>query len=464
MAHQSVKEWKILNECTKKDFPEIYQPDNFLHPKLLKVLYSRGIDTPKKLSLFLNGGLEDLASPFLFEQMQTAVDRIRRAIDNEEFILVYGDRDVDGITAVNIVVDTIRKLGGLVVWYVPSSEGYGIHKDILSQYASNDIKVLITVDCGICAKEEIEYAKSLGMDVILTDHHEPVEDAFPKPFACLDPKVKDSRYPFKDLAGCGVALKLSWALIMSYEKQYAKQNLLFIASGDGQDFSGKLLWLYNDVEISRKDFQDLADLKAEIKNAYRVYTSSKECAQALISRDVLLKDKIIIFDEEADTLEKILSLKLKRDFAAQPYYDFFNENLDICALGTIADSMPLLDENRIIVKEGLKVLAKFPNARPGLGLLIEDTLKTKTSYNITAKSISWLVTPVLNSAGRMGRGSLSAQLLMARDKFQAQTLYTDIIKLNAERKWLQLENIWQFKSLLKQQCDIEKDKVLIVQA
>ncbi|MDR2860760.1 MAG: single-stranded-DNA-specific exonuclease RecJ, partial [Elusimicrobiota bacterium] len=459
------KIWKFVNEGAAKSSKEIKFQVDGLHPKLLQILVSRGIDSQEKVEIFLNGGLQYLHNPFLFKQAQKAVERIRKAIDLKEFILVYGDRDVDGITAVNIIVDTIKRLGGIVQWYVPADEGYGIHKDILSQYKVENVKVLITVDCGISAKEEIEYAKSLGIDVILTDHHEPVEDTIPSPYACIDSKLKGTKYPFKDIAGCAVSLKLAQALIMTYNRQYNKYNLLFTADKDGEDFKGEFSWICNDVLIEQKSFHSIEELRKEIKAAHRVYTFSSQAAAALIKKDILLRDKIIIFEDEGKKdLRSLFYRKVKIDYSEERLTDFFESNLDICALGTIADSMPLLDENRIIVREGLKIIASNPHCRPGLGLLIEDTLKTKDSYNITAQSISWNVTPVLNSSGRMGRGSLSAQLLITRDKFQAQTLYTDIIKLNSERRGLQLENIWQFKTLLKEQCDSDKDKVLIVKA
>ncbi|MDR3253771.1 MAG: DHH family phosphoesterase, partial [Endomicrobium sp.] len=180
------KEWKIVKENSLK-ISAIYSSLPLVS-KIAPVLVNRGIDTVEKSKIFINGGIENLHNPFLFADMQKAVDRIRRAIDLDETILVYGDRDVDGVTAVNIIVNTIRLLGGNVQWYVPADEGYGVHKDILSKYLSENVKVLITVDCGISAVEEISYAKTLGMDVILTDHHEPPY-CLPNADAIINPKI-----------------------------------------------------------------------------------------------------------------------------------------------------------------------------------------------------------------------------------------------------------------------------------
>ncbi|MDR1952064.1 MAG: single-stranded-DNA-specific exonuclease RecJ [Elusimicrobiota bacterium] len=457
------KNWKFVG-TSHKNLPESMLALG-VNPKILSSLFSRGVISDRKAEIFMRGGLEYIHSPFLFKQMQKAVDRIKKAINLKEHILVYGDRDVDGVTAVNIIVDTIKNYGGDVEWYIPFDEGYGIHKDILSKYASDNVKVLITVDCGMSAKEEVEYAKGLGIDVILTDHHEPVEDTIPNPFALINPKMQGTKYPFKNIAGCAVSLKLAQALVMTYGRQYNKYNLLFSAQKNGDDFNGELLWLSNDVELERKSFSGIDELRKELKVAYRIYTFSAPAAEALIKKDILLKDKIIVFDKpQKDDIESLITQKVKMDYNADRMKDFFESALDICALGTIADSMPLIDENKIIVSEGLKIIAANPHQRPGLGLLIEDTLKTKDSYNISVQSVSRNIIPMLNSAGRMGRGALSAQLLFARDKFQAQALYTDIIKLNDERKELQFENIEQFKNLLREQCDPDNDKVIIIKA
>ncbi len=437
-----------------------------VNPKIASVLVNRGIDNVKKAKTFLFGGFENIHNPFLFQDMQKAADRIRKAVDSKEQILIYGDRDVDGVTAVNIIVSTIRLLGGNAQWYVPADEGYGIHKDILTKYAAENVKLLITVDCGISAVEEISYANNLGMDVILTDHHEPPYEGIPDAFAVINPKISNSNYPFKDIAGCLVALKTAQALMLTFAKDYNKDVLLCLSQDNNGDFNGVNLKLKNDLETGREEFNSITEIKQIIKSFFRIYTNSAQIKDTLVKGDALLKDKIILLPAvEEDNIESLFEkYKLKKIADDAKIRDFFDNNLDLCALGTIADSMPLTDENRVVVKEGLKVIEKNPNAKPGLGLLIEDTLTSRNVQSINARSISWNVTPVLNSSGRMGRGMLSAQLLMTKDAFQAKNLYADIIKLNEDRRWLQSENIEQFKSLLKEQCDLGKNKVLIVKA
>ena len=441
-----------------------------INPKIATVLLNRGIDTVQKAAVFLSGSLEQLHNPFLFADMQKAVERIKKAIDGGEHILVYGDRDVDGITAVNILVNTARLLGGNVQWYVPADEGYGIHKDILTKYAAENVKLLITVDCGISAFQEIDYANDLGMDVILTDHHEPPYEGVPKAYAVINPKSQCLSYPFKDIAGCLVSLKTAQALMLAYSKEYNKDILLCYAEQEDSDFSGFIIKTKNDIETEKISFNSLSEIKNIFKSVFKTYTNSHPLKNVLVKSDALLKDKIEVFtlhdfagsaSVENIFLKSYLTKKIRDDSMMK---QFFNSNLDLCALGTIADSMPLTDENRVIVKQGLKIIESNPNARPGLGLLIEDTLISRNIQYINSRSISWNVTPVLNSSGRMGRGMLSAQLLMTKDVFQAKNLYADIIKLNEDRRWLQSENIEQFKILLKEQCDLIKDKVLIVRA
>ncbi|MDR3243493.1 MAG: DHH family phosphoesterase, partial [Elusimicrobiota bacterium] len=445
------KVWKY-NYDDNNDLKEIIKKFS-IYPKAASLLKNRGILNEKDIIKFLFGGLWHLHNPFLFEDMQKAVIRIRKAIDAKERILVYGDRDVDGISAVNIIVYTLKKAGANVWWYVPADEGCKIHKDILTQYAEENVKLLITVDCGIAANEEIEYAKTLGMDIIITDHHEPLHEGVPKSaLAIINPKLEGTKYPFKNIAGCAVALKTAQAFTYTYNKEYGKTILLF--SYD-KDEIGDFVLLCNDLIIEKGKYKRFDELKELIKKSFRIYTFDNNAIQTILKKDILLKDKIIFCQIDNKDISSLILEKEKISCNDSSMKEFFDNNMDLCALGTIADAMPLIDENRIIVKEGLKILAQNPHRRQGLGLLIEDTLKAKHSYNITANSLSWNVTPVLNSAGRMGRGMLAVQLLMTKDSFQAQNLYNDIIKLNGERRILQLENIGQFKYLLKEQCSPE---------
>ncbi|MDR3306129.1 MAG: single-stranded-DNA-specific exonuclease RecJ [Endomicrobium sp.] len=432
--------------------------------KVAQILLARGINTVEKAKEFIYGSVECLHNPFLFHDMPKAIERLKKALEHKELILVYGDRDVDGVTSVNIIVDTVRKLGGDIEWYVPAEEGYGLNKDVISKYASEKVKVLITVDCGISSNEEIEYAQTLRMDVILTDHHETPSECYPNAYAIINPKTANSNYPFKHIAGCVVALKLAQALTLSFSKEYDKNIVLYYAKKDGENFSGGCLSLKNGLEIKKFDFKSIYEVECDLRKAFKVYVNSSEVKDFLIKKDALLGNKVTVIDiatEDIDELKKAYIEKISNDDILRSFYE---ENLDLCALGIIADSMPLSDENRIIVREGLRIIKDNSHKRPGLGFLLDDVFALKGIENITTKLVSWSVTPVINSSGRMHKGKLSVELLMTKDVLKAKSLYSEIIKLNENRRYLQFENIKQFKHLLKEQCNPESDKVLIVKA
>ena len=195
MEPQKERQWKFAANDPVKT-AEIAQALS-VSAKIAAVMVNRGVNGVGEAAVFANADTENLYNPFIFPDMRKAVERIKRAIESGESILVYGDRDVDGVTAVNIIVGAIRRLGGNVRWYVPADEGYGMHKDILTKYYAEGTKLVITVDCGISAFEEIKYAGSLGIDVILTDHHEPQYEGVPEAYAIINPKTADSPYPFK---------------------------------------------------------------------------------------------------------------------------------------------------------------------------------------------------------------------------------------------------------------------------
>jgi single-stranded-DNA-specific exonuclease len=460
---ENEKEWKMQPKNTVKVSALVSSLPSI--SKIAAVLVNRGIDSTEKVKQFIDSEIEDLHNPFLFSDMQKVVNRIRKALDLNETILVYGDKDVDGVTAINIIVSTIRELGGNIQWYVPANEGYGIQKNILLKYAKEkNVKILITVDCGISALNEIAFAKTLGMYVIVTDHHEPPYECVPNADAIINPKICNSKYPFKNIAGCVVSLKTMQALMFSYCKDYNKEIMLCYAVKHNKDFSGNYICLNNGLKIEATDFNSIKEIKCIINRVFKIYTNNLDMKNFLLKENVFLKDKIILINNNINNvldLHKAYKIKKIND---EKHKIFFETNLDLCALGTIADSMPLVDENRIIVKKGLKIIENNPHKRPGLGLLIEDVLFSKGVRNITAKAISWKVTPVLNSSGRMARGKLSVQLLMTKDVTQSKILYDKILKLNENRKCLQSENIEQFRHLLKKQCDVDNDKVLIVKA
>ncbi len=205
------KKW-LLKEFDKNRVVEISKEFR-ISPLTSIILYNRGICESAAIAEFLKCDLGNLHNPYLMKDMDKAVSRIRQALENNEKITIYGDYDVDGITSIAILYKHLTSLGFEVDYYIPDriQEGYGVNRDALDKIKENGTKVVITVDTGITAVEETEYAKSIGMDIIITDHHE-CKETIPEAYAAIDPKRKDCTYPFKNLAGVGVAFKLIQAL------------------------------------------------------------------------------------------------------------------------------------------------------------------------------------------------------------------------------------------------------------
>ena len=190
-----------------------------LPPLCAAVLCARGVDTAPAASAFLAHGPNLLHDPFLLRDMEKAVERISRAIREQETVAVYGDYDVDGITATCLLTQFLRTLGGQVVSYIPdrTEEGYGLNNHAIDALARQGVTLIVTVDCGITAAQEVEYARALGVDVVITDHHQ-CKEVLPQAVAVVDPRRPDCSYPFPDLAGVGVALKLALALTVPAQR------------------------------------------------------------------------------------------------------------------------------------------------------------------------------------------------------------------------------------------------------
>ncbi len=217
------KQWKIaegISEEQQEQFPEFSSV-------VTQLLHNRGLKSQKKIDEFLNPDYEsDLHDPFLMKDMDKAVSRIEEALEKKEKILIHGDYDADGVTSAAILYDALEGLGGKVEVFLPSRQGggYGMNKDSVKKFTDDGVQLIITVDCGITNIEEVDLAKKLGMDVIVTDHHS-VPDEIPKADAVINPARKDDTYPFDKLAGVGVAFKLIQALKKSAEKKGKKLAL-----------------------------------------------------------------------------------------------------------------------------------------------------------------------------------------------------------------------------------------------
>jgi len=207
------KNWEVL----KTEYNKIIRLTNSLgiSPILAQLLINRKIETPEEAESFLNPSLSNLHDPFLFKDMGKIVERIKTAIDRKEKILIYGDYDVDGITGMAILIQVIRKLGGKVGYYIPHriEEGYGISEEGIKFAIENNFDLVITVDCGITDVSEIEILTKYGIDVIVTDHHEPSDSLPLSSFAILNPLFPQETYPDRNLSGVGVVFKLIQAIL-----------------------------------------------------------------------------------------------------------------------------------------------------------------------------------------------------------------------------------------------------------
>ena len=202
------KKW-ILRECADRQAVRQLSSELGVDPVLAELLVQRGVTTFQQARSFFRPDLADLHDPFLMKGMEEAVSRVHDAVISREKILVYGDYDVDGTTAVSLVYSFLRRLTPAIDFYIPEryDEGYGVSYKGIDWAHENGFKLIITLDCGIKANEKVDYAAERGIDVIICDHHLPEND-LPKAVAVLDPKREDCNYPFDDLSGCGVGFKL----------------------------------------------------------------------------------------------------------------------------------------------------------------------------------------------------------------------------------------------------------------
>lgn len=455
----------VLQEFNKEKICPIAEQTN-LPDIVIKILLGRGIYDIDLIKEFVYADKEYLLNPFLLDDMHKAVTRIKQAVEQQEKILIYADRDVDGITSLVILFNTIQTLGGDVVWYIPSDEGYGMSKAVLDKYHKMNVKLIITVDCGISSVQEVQYSNELGMQIIVTDHHEPPIDVLPEAYAIVNPKKAACKYKFKELAGCGISFKVSQALMHTYGKDFNNEILFISLQEYNNCYNSYILKVINELVIeetafsfsdgNKKLFYSLLKDKKIVSCENNIFKNLDNEIKFIdlqdMSFDNLKESAYFIFN-------KYKKERLNNDGRMA---EFFDNNVDLVALGTIADIVPLISENRILVKNGLAILNGNPAKRFGLYNIINEYLKDKN--NISAKTISWSITPVLNAAGRMAKADISAELLLADDKHKAEDFFFELKKLNNERKYLQVENVKQFEKKLKEQCDIEKDKIFIVVA
>ncbi len=329
-----------------------------LSPLIVEVLINRGMDTPELVDSFLNPKLTDLNDPFSMIGMREGVERIGRAFMENEKIIIYGDYDVDGITATSLLYIVLNKLGAQVGFYLPNrlTEGYGLSVDGIDQAKAKGVSLIITVDTGITAVDEIAYASSQGVDVVVTDHHEP-GDTLPEALAIINPKQHDCNYG-EQLSGVGVAFKFAQAIYQSLN-------------------------------------QDESELE---------------------------------------------------------------EHLDLVAMGTAADIVPLVGENRILTRFGIEQVAR--TTKPGLKSLI--FVSGLMGKRISTGQVVFILAPRINALGRLGNAREAIRLLATKDEQVAQEIARRLDEENRRRKEIDGETLKEALNQIDEIVDLDEDKAIVL--
>ncbi len=348
-----------------------------ISPVTAKLLYMRGYQTQKEVLAFLHQEEAQLYSPFLLQDMEPAAERILYALKHGERIAVYGDYDVDGVTSVSLLYLYLREYNADVGYYIPcrSREGYGLSNPAMDRLKERGTQLMITVDTGITAIEEIAYAKSLGIDTVVTDHHE-CRPELPAACAVVNPHRLEDRYPFKELAGVGVIFKVICACEMLRCRREGQSEL------DG------------------------------VRRLCQTYA-------------------------------------------------------DLVALGTIADVMPVVDENRLLISFGLRLMEN--TRRPGLRALIDaasgksnDAKGTSKKRKINSSFIGFGIAPRMNAAGRVSSASIAVELLLADDEATAKDLANQLCELNLARQTEENRIVEQAYQKIESTLNQETDRVIVI--
>ena len=439
------------------------------------ILTRRDITAPEKIAFFLEDDERFLHNPLLFPQMEKAVERVLEAASEGEKVLVCGDKDADGITATVLMVEALRGVGLETEWRVPlGDEDYGINPRVLREKAAEDFTLVITVDCGISDFDEIALAGELGMDVLVFDHHMPREGNLPDACAVVNPKVPGD-YPFDNLCAVAVASKFQWALCLAGTELWGEEialihadsrgvqavrirNLLKVGSieveaDQGEPARSRLLHFIEGCPLFTFDKRvqlprvsaffggaevHAADIEPEIARAFpglRGLSIEELSGAGRISR---------YFPNNAGPLNTLANLLITLySRRLSPAFAPWRRTLDLTALGTLADLMPLVDENRILIRMGLNRL----NARDGLKerrpalreLLIRRRLH---EGRVGTAELGWQICPLINASGRMGRADLGVRLFLAEDAAEIESLAAELDALNKKRRTLG-EKLWE---------------------
>jgi single-stranded-DNA-specific exonuclease len=439
------------------------------------ILLRRGIIHGEEIRYFLEADLRHLRNPFELPGMEDAVDRILAAKEEGEKVLVFGDRDVDGITSTVLVVGFLSSLGMDVSWRLPmGDEPYGLSLKAIEDFAEAAGTLIITVDCGISNHREIKQANERSIDVIITDHHNPQEE-LPPALAIVNPKLADSSYSFRDLAGCGVAYKLVSALRFALKSELYGQSICLLNIRPTNDaYTIEIGKMRNLVLIDRlietviPGMVSITDTRLpSFLEGQQILVWDGALQKKILTKifgpgiDVQMLDmapeigkeipsvagKSLLRSKELSRIARYSSkdiseldvfISLFTSFIQRRENHFTLEDeadLQLVSIGTIADIMPLKDENRIMVRSGLEALQKTP--RSGLSDLLFKL--GFAGRRLGTMDISWQLGPAINAAGRMGNPDKAVALFLEKDPLKRDQLAGELIAMNEERKKLGLD-------------------------
>lgn len=479
---------------------------NNLNPIIKDLLDLRGIKTKSDVFDFFFQDIYSLSSPFSIKDMNIFVDRLKYAIESGEKILIYGDKDADGITAASIIYNTLKSVTKNVEAFVPNhSTGYGLSKSVIEEYANSGTSLIITVDCGISNVEEVEFAREHSIDIIVTDHHD-IPEILPNAYAIFNPKLSNTGFISKNFSGCAVAFKMMQAFVLSYTKIYnkdiivldyeidKKNNILkkvkalktvnFVPNGDAIGFeilkenenSYKMIYAdyYDELLTEEEVLEEIASYMFEGDGAILVLTGGEERLKRLLAifekYEIFLPEYERVYDllqlgtvygniniKNYKTLEEFAlalniniykyenfeyrDLIIKMEIFKRMFYisqkqlqNYLKRESILVALGTVADVVPVIEENRAYIKCALEELSKSQRPHIRYNIILEkiNLLNSK----IDAQTIGWKLAPFINAAGRMNKPEYALRLLTSESKEEALGLSEEIYNMNETRKSL----------------------------
>jgi len=381
MIRQAHHKWEFVLEPDHRRVNNLAAELSLPHV-IAKILASRGLDTKEKAERFLNPSLTDLFDPYLLPDMDKGVDRVMRALREKEKIMIFGDYDVDGITATSLLFLVLNKLGAEVSYYLPNRliEGYGLSEEGIMEAEKRGVKLIISVDCGITAVNEVKFAKEKGIDAIITDHHEPHE-ILPEAVAIINTKHKlDSQDP----------------------PPVEVNDMAHVAESIGQ--------------VDKYPGGELSGVGVAFKFAQAIYRT---------------------LGQDETELE---------------------DHLDLVALGTAADIVPLVGENRILTRFGMDQIAR--TTKPGLKSLI--FVSGILGQQIGTGQVVFILAPRINAVGRLGDAELAIRLLITRDETKASEMARLLDEDNRRRKDIDESTLKEALEMIANNVDLNKDKAIVL--